>query len=59
MRPVDLKSVLVAALIGGLVLSVYGAAFGEPGQNSGWWYPAAGAISGAGVQVGLRIFGVS
>jgi hypothetical protein len=60
MRPLDLKSTLWAALFGAAILAVIGAAFGSSKDGpSGWYYPLAGAATGAGVQVGLRLFGVS
>lgn len=58
MRDLDLKSLVVAGVIGLLAGSVLGAAFGSASENA-WYFPASGFGIGVSVQLGLRLFGVS
>jgi hypothetical protein len=63
MKAVDLKSVLVAGAIGAVLLLLVDMVLGASAQPSNASSPmsavGAGFVVGAGVQIGMRISGVS
>jgi hypothetical protein len=61
MREIDLKSVLVAGAIGATLMIIWGFLIAEPPPATSSVTSAAGTgfVIGAGVQVGVRLLGVS
>ncbi len=57
MKELDIKSLAVAALLGGAILTVI--SWMEPTESSPLPWFTIGAITGFGVQIGVRLTGVS
>lgn len=61
MKPIDLESVIAAGMIGATLMILYGFLMNEPAPatSSIGSSAATGFAIGAGVQIGVRLLGVS
>jgi hypothetical protein len=58
MKAPDYKSTLVAGLLGAALVWLL-VKLGSSAQARPWFYPAVGFAAGAGIQIAVRVLGVS